>query len=1136
MNLRPLIDLISGGAAFDTLIQDLDRAQVAPLQLMRGARSVVSAALFERLRKPIVIVASSVDGSRMYFDALRALCGPDQVMRFAEPNTAFYDTVAPVQDVIAHRSAVLASLVRDIHTQPNQSVQVVKCIITSPRALMQPVWSPHFAQTNSRILAEDQPINLEQQLSHWLNVGYTPDSVVERLGTFSRRGGILDVWSPAMDSPARIELFGDQIDSIRTFDPETQRSGSRLGRILLTPMDSPASRGGTAASARQTSLLNHIGAGLVIVDDEAELADAWHELEQRAERERGVNQISESEVERPYISWQDYATLVASIRCLVLGQGYENSATLGQSAISKSFISPPHFGGQFTPLVNYLEESYKGAKPSSGSRVIVVSRQSARLADIWGQKHPYQSGQSELLADQREVPSFVTAALPGGFEFAQTDAEDSTFNLVVLTDNEIFGFVKPESSSFNRARRAAPERAFSDWQPGDAVVHEDYGVGIFRGLIKLTVNTGTQQLPQEGEREYLLLEYAEANRLYVPLHHVDRINRYVGGDDLQPVLSKLGSGDWQVQRQKAKGAAAEVARELLQVYAERELAVGHSFGPDTAWQHELEASFPFVETDDQLRAIEAVKEDMRRPRPMDRLVCGDVGFGKTEVALRAAFKAVQDGKQVAVLVPTTVLAQQHWTTFSRRLLSYPMKVEMLSRFRTAAEKRKIHDGLREGKIDIVIGTHGLVSESTTFKDLGLLIIDEEQRFGIRDKERLKKLRSSVDVLTLTATPIPRTLYLGLTGIRDISKIETPPVDRLPIISYVGPADDSVIQQAIRRELDRDGQVFIVHNRVQTLGVLQERLSRLVPEATMTVAHGQMEERKLAAAMTAFSEGKFQILLCTNIIESGLDISNANTIIIDRADMFGLGELYQLRGRVGRSSIQAYAYFLHDKRGKLTQESRDRLETMREAKGIGAGYMIAMRDLELRGAGDMLGPKQSGQVQTVGLDLYTRLLSREVGKLRAVRDGTAIPGPEIKPITIDLPLTVGLPESYVPDAMLRVQMYRRVGSLDSEAKIQAFEEELTDRFGKMPIAAQNLTFQARLKLLADKFGAQSITSEGNRFTVRADAIENLDQARLRLLVGPEGIIGRKQLSFLRSGTADQWKKKLMDIIERLAVLA
>ena len=659
-------------------------------------------------------------------------------------------------------------------------------------------------------------------------------------------------------------------------------------------------------------------------------------------------------------------------------------------------------------------------------------------------------------------------------------------------------------------------------------MHEDYGVGIYRGAQKLTV--------EDHEREYLMLEFADADRLYVPIHQLDRISRYVGGDDMQPKLSKLGTQEWAQARTKAKGNAAEMAREMLRLYAERELAQGHAFGKDTPWQAELEASFPFVETDDQLSAIRETKKDMEQPTPMDRLICGDVGFGKTEVALRAAFKAVQDGTQVAVLVPTTVLAQQHWNTFSRRLAMYPIKVEMLSRFRTPAEKRAVLEGLREGKVDIVIGTHGVVAESVQFKNLGLAIIDEEHRFGIKQKEKLKKLRSSVDVLTLTATPIPRTLYLGLSGVRDISRIETPPAERLPIISHVGAFDNGLVQQAILRELDRDGQVFFIHNRISTIYLLEEKLKRLVPEATIEVAHGQMDERNLARVMSRFTEGALDILLCTNIVESGLDISNANTIIIDRADMFGLAELYQLRGRVGRSITQAYAYFLYDRKGHMTPEARERLETLREAAGMGAGYMVAMRDLELRGAGDMLGPKQSGHVASVGLELYTRLLAREVATVRAVRDGTPAPAPEPRPVTIDLPIATGLPENYIGSSEnmdLRLQLYRRMASLDSEEKIKAFEEEIEDRFGVLPLPAKNLMFQMRLKLQAMALGATAITTDGNRFTVRADVIEKMNTRALEKLLGEGALIGRKQLSFVRSGTPEQWKNKLMRVVSEMA---
>jgi transcription-repair coupling factor (superfamily II helicase) len=821
----------------------------------------------------------------------------------------------------------------------------------------------------------------------------------------------------------------------------------------------------------------------------------------------------------------------------VLGQS-ENNTKLSQHPLSAKFSGVPHFAGQISPVIQYLSEKQKAenSQKDRSSVIVVLSRQAARLAEVWSEHNSPLSATTELPDAPSPGIYFVTGALSGGFHVALNSIMPmpGLRSLTLLTDAELFGQVRLEPSVYSRPRRAAPERAFADWSPGDVVVHEDYGIGVFRGLTKLTVNDapviGAKVSETSGiEREYLLLEFADADRLYVPLHQLDRISRYIGNDDARPVLSKLHSGEWEVARRKAKGAAAETAREMLTLYAERELAEGFEFSTDTQWQQELELSFPFIETEDQMKAINAVKVDMQRKKPMDRLICGDVGFGKTEVALRAAFKAVQDGKQVAVLVPTTVLAQQHWNTFSRRLATFPIKVEMISRFRTPAEKRKIIENLANGAIDIVIGTHSLVAEGVKFKDLGLLVIDEEQRFGIKDKEKLKKLRTGVDVLTLTATPIPRTLYMGLSGMRDITRIETPPAERLPIISHIGPHDDHVMQQAIRRELDRDGQVFFVHNRVQTIDLMHQKLERLVPEARIAVAHGQMEEKRLASVMNQFSDGRTDILLCTNIIESGLDIPNANTIIIDQAQMFGLSELYQLRGRVGRSTTQAYAYFLHDRRSQMTEDARERLQTMREAAGMGAGYMVAMRDLELRGAGDMLGPKQSGQVASVGLDLYSRLLAREVTVLRALRDGASLPEPEAKPITIDLPLAVGLPESYIPDNALRVQMYRRVASLDSETKIQTFEEELEDRFGKMPPAARNLTYQAKLKLYAERFGTQSITSEGNRLTLRADAIEGMNADVLRLKLGEGGLLGRKQWSMLRSGTAEQWKTRLMEVV-------
>jgi len=1134
VTLLGLSAVVCATTAFDHLSAALSDAAGAHIVsgMPRAGRLVTAAALHRTLRRPLLFVAASVDAARLAVDALTQLTGVD-VQRFAEPNTAFYDTVAPVRDVIAQRSAVLAQL-------HDRAAPAPPLLVTSPRALMHPTLSSAAWTLGARILQVDRSISLDATLRHWVTLGYEPEPVVERVGAFSRRGGIIDVWSPAHAQPLRIELFGNQVDSIRTFDPGTQRSGAALERANIAPLDAPPPGEGAL-------LLEHLDAdGLLVIDDEAELHDAWIGLEEKAARERDTLELAmhesaadaahdervekRSTPQEPFIAWQTFAAAAQSRRRLVLGQPIDGMHQPEAGSLARAFEAPPHFAGQLPAVQEYLAAH-------RSQHVVVVSRQAARMAELWSEKHGPRAAQETLDEPPPTDVTFVTAALPGGFTLR---AAGATFT--VLTDSELFGQSKPESFTRGRARKSAPEKAFADWRPGDAVVHEDYGVGIFRGLVSLTVGgapaIGNAPAGETAsEREYLLLEFAEADRLYVPLHQLDRVQRYVGGEDDRPRLDKLHSGEWEKHKTRARGAAAEVARDLLKIYAAREISQGFAFSPDNAWQRELESSFPFVETDDQLRAIDDVKHDMERGMPMDRLIVGDVGYGKTEVALRAAFKAVQDGKQVAVLVPTTVLAQQHWNTFTRRLASFPLQVEMHSRFRSAAEKKQILEKLETGRIDIVVGTHGLVSDKVKFKDLGLLIIDEEHRFGLTAKEKLKKLRTQVDVLTLTATPIPRTLYLGLSGVRAISKIETPPAERLPVISFVGPWDDVVVQQAIRRELDRDGQIFLVHNRIQTIDLLAQKLRRLVPEAEFAVAHGQMDEHELAKIMTRFADGSIDILLSTNIIESGLDIPNANTIVIDRADHFGMAELHQLRGRVGRSTIQAYAYFLHDRRARMTSEARERLETLRETGGIGAGYSISMRDLEMRGAGDMLGPKQSGHIASVGFDLYTRLLAHEVTKLRAMRDGKPLPAEPPRPIVIDLPLTLGLPENYINDEPLRVQLYRRVASLETDAQVQAFEEELTDRFGKLPAPALNLTWQVRLKLAAARLGATSITSEGNKVTVRADAIERLvPQIRaLQKLLGADARIGNHQVTFLRQGTPEQWKHRLMETVKRLATM-
>jgi transcription-repair coupling factor (superfamily II helicase) len=639
----------------------------------------------------------------------------------------------------------------------------------------------------------------------------------------------------------------------------------------------------------------------------------------------------------------------------------------GYAHLGELFAPGPRYGGQLRTVMTALHDLNL-----TQDRVVVVSNQLLRLCELWEEQERTPSRPPvENLPTLPEGVSFVEGALAEGWTFKPDSGKRPTH---LFTDAEIFGWKRPEPRRHRVPRAVSPEAYFADMAPGDYVVHVEYGIGRFVGLKKRTM--------EGSEREYLVIQYAGSDILYVPIHQADRLSRYVGAGDAEPALSRLGSPEWAKTKEAARAAAEEVARDLLDLYARRESIHGFAYSPDAPWQHELEASFPYVETEDQLRVLAEVKADMESPTPMDRLICGDVGYGKTEVALRAAFKAVMDGKQVAILVPTTVLAQQHFTTFSQRLTPFPVKVEMLSRFRTRQEQKEILESTAVGGVDILIGTHRLLQPDVAFRDLGLLIIDEEQRFGVTHKERLKQMRTEVDVLTLTATPIPRTLYMSLSGIRDISTINTPPEERLPVLTHVGPYDDKLVRQAILRELDRGGQVFYLHNRVSTIRAIARRLRELVPEANIVIGHGQMPEEELEMVMAEFARGEYDVLLCTTIIESGLDIPNANTIIIDRADTFGLAQLYQLRGRVGRGANRAYAYLFHPRTSRLTPEARARLDTIAEQTELGGAMSIAMRDLEIRGAGDLLGTRQSGYIASVGFHLYTQLLGQAVQKLRS----------------------------------------------------------------------------------------------------------------------------------------------------------
>jgi transcription-repair coupling factor (superfamily II helicase) len=714
-------------------------------------------------------------------------------------------------------------------------------------------------------------------------------------------------------------------------------------------------------------------------------------------------------------------------------------------------------------------------KDDHSRNVYVVTKQKERLIEVFNEFPNREKIKQAINIFEGSLNSGWRVVYPDGIED------------LLLTDSELFGWEIPRPRRRKSAGVEAPELNYADLTPGDWVVHIDYGIGKFGGLVKRYL---------EGvERDYLLIEYAESDQLYVPVYQADRISTYVGVDQQKPGLTRLGSLQWTTAKIQARHAVKEVAEDLISLYSKRQIATGYAFSPDTPWQKMLESSFPYIETDDQLEAIIAVKQDMEQPRPMDRLLCGDVGYGKTEVALRAAFKAVMDGKQVGMLVPTTVLAQQHFDTFRSRLAPFPIQVEMLSRFRTPAEQAEVILKLESGDVDIVIGTHRLLQKDVIFKDLGLLIIDEEQRFGVAHKEYFKKFRAEIDVITLTATPIPRTLYMAISGIRDISIINSPPSDRLPIHTYIGGYEPKLVRQAIMRELDRGGQVFFVHNRVQTINSMAAHICQLVPEARLSIAHGQMPEKELAEVMHRFTSGDVDVLLSTSIIESGLDIPNANTLIVDRGDTFGLAQLYQLRGRVGRGASRAYAYFFHHRKKMPTIDGLERLEIIAENAHLGAGYSIAMRDLEMRGAGNILGTMQHGHIAAVGFHLYTRLLAEAVREINgkasqtnALQDVLGVR--EIKPlVSVELPISVGIPESYIPDEGLRLQLYRRIADITEEDQIQAMKEEFHDRFGPFGEEVDHLFWQYHVKLMAESCGIVSIGIEGNQIAMRFPQLEN-----------------------------------------------
>ena len=1128
MNENDLINFSKIQGYKNLLSEFEDRQFQALISLPRSVRLPFISSIQHDLQRTILFVTSKSDRLLSMFEEFSFWENKIKHHIFSEPSPLFFEKSSWSDETRFDRLDTLTDVVQ-FHLPGRKAFYSPSVIFTSVKSLMTKTLPRRVFIKKSFSLDLNIKVVINELMQRLLTIGYDPVEIVVSGGQFSRRGGILDIWPTNFKNPVRIEFFGDEIDTMRVFNPASQRSIEKISSVYIPParevlqmLDEEIEDekiGGMsefyipAMFPIASTLIDYLPKGSIIVlDNAASLQVTADEIEAQSLRIKKENEdlgLIPPCFPAPYFSWSELLDEMSQYNSIDLG------FPLGESGhqISSAFTPSPRFGSRLDEFFKYIVENIQQT-----NHVFIVSKQINRIKEVQEETHLLESNHKEKI-------QYIDGSLTAGWKTQYPDGSD-TF---LFTDNELFGWELPRPRRQKKVTSSSPEILFSDLETGDFVVHSDYGIAKYSGIVNRSI---------EGiSRDFLLLKYADDDELFVPVHQADRISHYIGPDNRQPKLSKLGSADWKNKRDRTRHAVREIAYDLLELYAKRQTVKGFAFSSDTDWQSELEAGFPYQETKDQAQAIEEVKKDMEQDRPMDRLLCGDVGYGKTEVALRSAFKAVMDNKQVAMLVPTTVLAQQHFETFKSRLSPFPIQIEMLSRFRIPSEQAKILLQLEAGEIDVVIGTHRLLQPDIIFKNLGLMIIDEEQRFGVAHKEYFKKMREEIDVLTLTATPIPRTLYMALTGIRDISVINSPPAERLPVQTFTGPFDENVVRKAIIREIDRGGQVFYVHNRVQSIRTVANQLQNIVPEAKIGIAHGQMKEKNLANVMTVFTAGEIDVLLSTSIIESGLDIPNANTLILDRADMFGLAQLYQLRGRIGRGSSRAYAYFFHHKRILPTPESLERLEIIAENTQLGAGYSIAMRDLEMRGAGDLLGTMQHGYIASVGFHLYTRLLAEVICDLQ---DGQGFEAKvkkimmvkPIKPlVNVELPISVHIPFEYIGNNSLRLQLYRRVAEIEHEEDISLVIEEFSDRFGPPPEEVINLLYQIRVKLKAEKCGLNSISIEGNQIVFRYPPLSEKNLQRELVDIGKEIRRGKNAYWIPLAGKLD-WRIRIISILNEL----
>ncbi|MEU4508081.1 transcription-repair coupling factor [Nonomuraea wenchangensis] len=1107
MSLSGLLDLVRADPRLTAALEEGgDVALIAPSAL----RPFGVAALAAHDQRTVLAVTATGREAEDLAAALTSLVEPGSVAVFPAWETLPHERLSPRSDTVGQRLAVLRRLAHPV--KGDTAAGPLSVIVTPVRALLQPIVKGLGDLEPIRLRAGDDA-DLDEVVAQLVGNGYHRVDMVERRGEVAVRGGLLDVFPPTEEHPLRLEFWGDTVEEIRWFKVADQRSleaaedglfAPPCRELLLTDDVRRRARELAEEHPALAEVLDQLAEGTPVEGMEAfapalagEMDLLLDHLPVRSavfvcdpERIRGrAEELVRTSQEFLEASWINAAAGgaapidldAAAFRTLeeirqhadVLGQPWWTMAPFGNGVELDAHDSEAYRGDTAKALADikgWLTEEKAVVLLSEGHGPAERMVELLKGVDVPARLRPYLDK-----APEPKVVHVSTGLIEHGFV---------TPSLAVLTHLDLVG-----QKASTKDMRRLPSRRRNMVDPlqlklGDHVVHEQHGVGRYVEMVQRTVQGAT--------REYLVIEYAKGDRLYVPTDQLDEVTRYVGGE--APTLNRMGGADWAKAKSRAKKAVKEIAGELIRLYSARMASPGHAFGGDTPWQREMEDAFPYAETGDQLAAIDEVKRDMERGVPMDRLICGDVGYGKTEIAVRAAFKAVQDGKQVAVLVPTTLLVQQHMSTFAERFSSFPVTVKPISRFQTDGEVKATLDSLRTGAVDVVIGTHRLLSPEVRFKDLGLIIIDEEQRFGVEHKEAMKHLRTQVDVLAMSATPIPRTLEMGLTGIREMSTILTPPEERHPILTFVGPYEEKQIAAAVRRELMRDGQVFFVHNRVASINRVATRLRELVPEARIAVAHGQMNENQLEKIMVGFWEREYDVLVSTTIVESGLDVPNANTLIVDRADNYGLSQLHQLRGRVGRGRERGYAYFLYPPEKPLTETAHERLATISQHTEMGAGMYVAMKDLEIRGAGNVLGAEQSGFIAGVGFDLYVRLMAEAVQEQKAKLDGGEAPE-ETQDVKVELPINAHIPHDYVTSERLRLEAYKRIAAITEESHIAEVRDELTDRYGKPPVEVDNLLEVAGFRIRARRAGLTDVTLQGQNIKFGPARLRESQQVRL-----------------------------------------